>query len=115
MHKKPLISIITVCFNSARLLQRTIKSVRNQTYTEIEYIVIDGASKDNTLQLIKENQDIIDLWRSEPDSGLYFAMNKGLDLASGDYVIFINAGDMFYSHDTLEKISLHQEEYADIY
>lgn len=115
MHKKPLISIITVCFNSARLLQRTIKSVRNQTYTEIEYIVIDGASKDNTLQLIKENQDIINLWRSEPDSGLYFAMNKGLDLASGDYVIFINAGDMFYSHDTLEKIFENHQDDVDIY
>lgn len=63
MHKKPLISVITVCYNSADMLQRTIKSLRMQTYKEIEYIVIDGASKDNTLQVIKENQDIINLWK----------------------------------------------------
>ena len=111
MHKKPLVSVITVCYNSARMLKRTIKSPRLQTYTEIEYIVIDGASKDNTLQVIKENQDIIDLWISEPDNGLYFAMNKGLELANGDYVISINAGDMFYLPDTLEKIfSSHQDD-----
>ena len=98
MHKKPLISVITVCYNSYEMLQRTIKSVRMQTYSEIEYIVIDGASKDSTLRLIKENEDIINLWISEPDNGLYYAMNKGLDLANGDYVIYINAGDMFYNH-----------------
>lgn len=115
MHKKPLVSVITVCYNSAEMLQRTIKSLRIQTYKEIEYIVIDGASKDNTLQVIKENQDIINLWISEPDNGLYFAMNKGLELANGDYVIFINAGDMFYSPETLEKIfSSHQDD-IDIY
>ena len=99
MHKKPLISVITVCYNSYEMLQRTIKSVRMQTYSEIEYIVIDGASRDSTLRLIKENEDIINLWISEPDNGLYYAMNKGLDLANGDYVIYINAGDMFYMPD----------------
>lgn len=115
MHKKPLVSVITVCYNSAEMLQRTIKSLRIQTYKEIEYIVIDGASKDNTLQVIKENQDIINLWISEPDNGLYFAMNKGLELANGDYVIFINAGDMFYLPDTLEKIFSNHQDDVDIY
>ena len=115
MHKKPLVSVITVCYNSAEMLQRTIKSLRIQTYKEIEYIVIDGASKDNTLQVIKENQDIINLWISEPDNGLYFAMNKGLELANGDYVIFINAGDMFYSPETLEKVFANHQDDIDIY
>ncbi|MEE1226167.1 MAG: glycosyltransferase family 2 protein [Bacteroidales bacterium] len=115
MHKKPLISVITVCYNSAEMLQRTIKSLRMQTYKEIEYIVIDGASKDNTLQVIKENQDIINLWISEPDNGLYFAMNKGLEIASGDYLIYINAGDMFYAPDTLEKIFSNHQDDVDIY
>ncbi|MBO7225152.1 MAG: glycosyltransferase [Bacteroidales bacterium] len=115
MHKKPLISVITVCYNSAEMLQRTIKSLRMQTYKEIEYIVIDGASKDNTLQVIKENQDIINLWISEPDNGLYFAMNKGLELANGDYLIYINAGDMFYAPDTLEKIFSNHQDDVDIY
>jgi glycosyltransferase involved in cell wall biosynthesis len=86
-----------------------------QTYKEIEYIVIDGASKDNTLQVIKENQDIINLWISEPDNGLYFAMNKGLELASGDYLIYINAGDMFYMPDTLEKVFANHKDDVDIY
>ncbi len=115
MHKKPLVSVITVCYNSAHLLQRTIKSLRLQTYSEIEYIVIDGASKDNTKQIIKENQDIINLWISEPDNGLYYAMNKGLDLANGEYVIYINAGDMFYSPDTLEKVFANHQDDVDIY
>lgn len=115
MHKKPLISVITVCYNSYEMLQRTIKSVRMQTYSEIEYIVIDGASKDSTLRLIKENEDIINLWISEPDNGLYFAMNKGLELANGDYVIYINAGDMFYMPDTLEKIFENHQNDVDIY
>lgn len=115
MHKKPLVSVITVCYNSAHLLQRTIKSLRLQTYSEIEYIVIDGASKDNTKQIIKENQDIINLWISEPDNGLYYAMNKGLDLANGDYVIYINAGDMFSSPDTLEKVFANHQDDVDIY
>ncbi len=115
MHKKPIVSVITVCYNSAEMLQRTIKSLRLQSYSEIEYIVIDGASKDNTLQIIKENQDIINLWISEKDNGLYYAMNKGLELASGDYVIFINAGDMFYSPDTLEKVFANHQDDIDIY
>lgn len=115
MHKKPLISVITVCYNSAQLLQRTIDSIKKQTYSEIEYIIIDGASKDNTLEIIKKNQDIVNLWISEKDNGLYFAMNKGLDVASGDYVIFINAGDMFYRPDTLEKIFSNHQDDVDIY
>jgi glycosyltransferase involved in cell wall biosynthesis len=97
------------------MLKRTIKSLRLQTYSEIEYIIIDGASKDNTSQIIKENQDIINLWISEPDNGLYYAMNKGLELASGDYVIFINAGDMFYSPGTLEKVFVNHQDDIDIY
>ena len=105
MHKKPLISVITVCYNSAEMLQRTIKSLRLQTYSEIEYIVIDGASKDNTLKVILQSGVEPTHLISERDRGIYDAMNKGLALAKGEYLMFLNAGDSLYSSDTLQRIA----------
>ncbi len=113
MSKK--ISVITVCYNAARDLEKTIESVRNQSFKDIEYVIVDGASKDDTLEVVKRNSDIISRWISEPDGGLYFAMNKGLDIASGDYVLFLNAGDTFYASSTLEKVFSSCQEAQDIY
>jgi len=102
--KYPLISIITIVFNNKDNLIKTIKSVREQTYKNIEYIIIDGGSTDGTADIIKENTDIIYKWVSEPDKGIYDAMNKGLRAATGDYVLYMNAGDEIYSPETLSKI-----------
>ena len=97
------ISIITVVYNGETTIERTIQSVLNQSFSNIEYIIIDGYSKDSTLNIIKKYQERIAFWISEPDNGLYDAMNKGLNKASGDYVCFLNSGDSLYSNETLEK------------
>lgn len=102
---QPVFSIITVVYNGRAVLERTLASVRAQTYAKIEYIVVDGASKDGTLELLSEHADLIDRQISEPDRGLYDAMNKGLDLATGDFVWFLNAGDEITAPDTLERIA----------
>jgi glycosyltransferase involved in cell wall biosynthesis len=101
----PLITIITVVFNGAKYLEDTIKSVINQTYPNIEYIIIDGGSTDGTLDVIKKYEDYIDYWVSEPDNGIYDAMNKGLELAGGEWVNFMNCGDSFYSNNILNEIT----------
>ena len=111
----PKVSVITVVYNAVSLLERTILNIRSQTYPNIEFIVIDGASTDGTLEIIKKYEDLIDLWKSEPDEGLYDAMNKGLKAASGDFVWFINAGDLIYSEDTTAMIFEGLESYDDIY
>lgn len=98
------ISIVTICRNDAKGLTKTIESIRRQTYSNIEYIIIDGASTDSTLDIIKSNYDIIDKWVSEPDSGIYNAMNKSIERCSGDYVIFMNSGDCFHSHNAIEDV-----------
>lgn len=97
-------SIITVTFNSQSTLQDTFDSIRKQCYSNIEYIVIDGSSNDGTVELIKSNLDIIDDWISEPDQGLYDAMNKGINLATGDIIGFINSDDLFCDDLALEKV-----------
>ena len=102
------ISIITITFNAARTLQRTLDSVGSQTYADIEHLIIDGASKDDTLQIAQRYQAqsrhavVI---QSEPDRGLYDAMNKGLQKAAGDYLVFLNAGDSLYAPDTIEVVA----------
>jgi glycosyltransferase involved in cell wall biosynthesis len=100
---EPLISIITVVYNNEKLIELTIKSIIEQTYKSIEYIIIDGDSSDHTLQMIRQYNDQISYWLSEPDKGLYDAMNKGLARATGDYVCFLNSGDRLYRNDTIEK------------
>ena len=101
---KPLISIITVVFNGEKYLEETIQSVINQTYSNVEYIIIDGGSSDGTLDIIKKYEGKIDYWVSEKDKGIYDAMNKGIDVASGEWINFMNAGDGFYADDVLDKI-----------
>jgi glycosyltransferase involved in cell wall biosynthesis len=103
---KPLISIITVVFNGEKYLEETIQSVINQTYDNVEYIIIDGGSSDGTLDIIKKYEDRIDYWVSERDRGIYDAMNKGVDVISGEWINFMNAGDEFYSKHTLNEFNI---------
>jgi glycosyltransferase involved in cell wall biosynthesis len=110
----PRVSVITVVFNGEQFIERTIQSVIGQSYPAIEYIVIDGSSKDGTLPIIQKYTDRIAYWVSEPDSGLYDAMNKGLAAATGDYVIFLNAGDTFFDNDTLSKVFSYWHPGVDI-
>jgi glycosyltransferase involved in cell wall biosynthesis len=99
----PLVTILTVCFNSAATIAQTIASIRAQTYQPIEYLVIDGGSTDGTVDLLQANADIIDYFVSEPDKGLYHAMNKGLSLASGQFILILNSDD-WYEPDTVERL-----------
>jgi glycosyltransferase involved in cell wall biosynthesis len=101
---KPLISIITVTYNAEKFIEKTICSILEQNYPDIEYIIIDGASTDQTMEIVKKYKDQHIIWKSEPDNGLYDAMNKGLRLATGDYVWFINAGDTLHSANTVEEM-----------
>ncbi|MBR1543000.1 MAG: glycosyltransferase [Bacteroidaceae bacterium] len=98
------ISVITVCLNCAEKLERTIQSVIKQTYTDLEYIIVDGGSQDDTINIIKKYQLKITKWISEKDDGIYDAMNKGIKMASGEWVNFMNAGDVFVNNDVLENI-----------
>lgn len=97
------ITIVTVCRNSEKYLAETIESVINQTYPNIEYIVIDGASADTTVDIIKKYSSDIDIWISEADTGMYDAMNKGLARASGDYILILNSDDLLESNNTISK------------
>lgn len=100
----PTISIITVVFNNVRDIAYTIESVLEQTWPNIEYIIIDGASKDGTLAVINQYKEKIDIFLSESDQGIYDAMNKGLALATGDYVLFLNSGDELFDSNTIRQI-----------
>ena len=99
------ITIITICFNSSETLEKTIFSVDGQSYKNIEYIIIDGNSSDNTLAIIKKHEDKISKWISEPDKGLYDAMNKGIAMATGDLIGILNSDDTFYSTTVIEEIA----------
>ena len=94
--EKPLITVVTVVFNDEKHLEETILSVINQTYDNVEYIIIDGGSTNDTLNIIKKYEHAIDYWVSENDKGLYDAMNKGIDLATGEFIGFVNADDFLY-------------------
>ena len=101
---QPLVSVVTVVRNDAAGLARTIDSVASQDYPRIEYLVIDGASTDETPDVLKSHQAKVNRWISEPDAGIYDAMNKGARLASGEYVCFMNAGDSFAASDTVTRM-----------
>ena len=113
------ISIVTITYNAERTLQRTLDSVLHQSYPHIEHLIVDGASKDATLAIAEKyraqspHEIVI---QSEPDRGLYDAMNKGLQKATGDYVVFLNAGDSLYASDTIDIVVRHTaDEVAVIY
>lgn len=113
MTEKPIFTIITCTYNAAAFIGRTLESVAQQTYPNIEHLIIDGASKDDTITLAKEYKDKGEaverqhriIITSEPDKGLYDAMNKGIDRATGHYIIFLNAGDIFRSASTLQDVA----------
>lgn len=105
-------TIITCTFNAAATLERTIRSVDSQTYPCIEHLIIDGASKDGTLEIAATSKKAMVI--SEPDKGLYDAMNKGIRMATGDYIIFLNAGDKFHSNVTLEKVAAMIKDNPDV-
>jgi len=105
------VSIVTVCYNSESTIEKTILSVLNQTYTNVEYIIVDGNSNDGTLGIIRKYGDKISKFISEPDNGLYDAMNKGVALASGDLVGILNSDDTFVSNMVLEEIVAFHAKY----
>ena len=102
-----LLSIITVNYNDKLGLERTLKSVQGQTYPNFEHIIIDGGSTDGSEELIEANKEYINYWVSEPDKGIYSAMNKGIKVANGNYLFFLNSGDDFIDKNSLEIISTH--------
>ncbi len=114
--KNPVFSIITVTYNAEKVLEKTISSILSQTAAaHIEYIIVDGASKDGTVDIIKKYEARVNHWISKPDSGLYDAMNKGLKMATGDYVWFINAGDEIFDSTVLQNLISNCEPNADVY
>ncbi|KZL48979.1 glycosyl transferase [Nodularia spumigena CENA596] len=104
---KPLISVVTVVFNGEQFLEQTIQSVINQSYSNIEYIVIDGASTDKTLDIIKQYEEYIDYWVSEPDQGIYDAMNKGIKASTGELIGLINSGDLYTNNAIKQVVELY--------
>jgi glycosyltransferase involved in cell wall biosynthesis len=111
---EPVLSVITVVYNNVRDIERTMLSVLNQTYPHIEYIVIDGVSTDGTIDILRKYEPRISRLVIEKDNGIYDAMNKGLALATGDYVLFMNSGDEIYDVNTVKNIFAFEAD-ADIY
>ncbi len=114
MSYQPKITVITVSFNSVKKIESTIQSVLNQTYPAIEYIIVDGGSTDGTVDIIKKYERQLSYWISEPDMGVYDAMNKGITIASGEYINFMNTGDSFYTEDTIQTIIAQTDNTDDI-
>ena len=113
MHN-PKFSIVTVTYNAGKVLEDTIQSVVSQTYQQIEYLIVDGGSKDNTLNIANQYKGHIHRIISEPDKGLYDAMNKGIRMATGDYLCFLNAGDKLHGSDTLQLVADSLEELKEL-
>ncbi|HWD86678.1 MAG TPA: glycosyltransferase family 2 protein [Mucilaginibacter sp.] len=111
---RPKLTVITIVFNDAKHIERTMLSVLGQKYANIEYIIIDGLSTDGTLEIIKKYSGRISKLVSEKDEGIYDAMNKGLALATGDYALFMNSGDEFYDSNTVANVFASADD-ADIY
>lgn len=100
----PSVTLVTVTYNAGALLARTLESLRHQQYAPKEIIVVDGRSTDNTVSIIHRYADCIDRWVSEPDGGIYDAMNKGVAMATGEWIVFMNAGDIFAADDVLSRV-----------
>lgn len=98
------LSIVTICYNNKKELKKTISSVISQAFKDYEYIIIDGGSNDGSVEIIKEYEKYIDFWVSEPDKGIYNAMNKGLVHCNSEWVYFLNSGDVFYNNEVLANI-----------
>ena len=98
-------SVVTICFNACKVIDNTILSILSQDYKNIEYIIIDGGSTDGTVDKIKQYRDKIAYWVSEPDSGIYDAMNKGIKVANGDFILFMNAGDCLCTSHVLKDVA----------
>lgn len=111
---QPKLSVITIVYNNVKDIERTMLSVLNQTYKNIQYIIIDGGSTDGTKDIIDQYKDKLSQFISERDNGIYDAMNKGLSLATGDYVLFMNSGDEIYGKETVKEV-LESAPGADIY
>ena len=114
MEQQPLISIITVTYNAGKVISKTLQSLKNQTFRDFEHLIIDGASKDETLDIVKDYGLTQTKVISEPDKGLYDAMNKGIRLANGKFILFLNAGDSFHSDSTLACYSEQAKNNYDI-
>lgn len=114
MKQQPLVSIITVTYNAGDVLEPTMKSVAEQTFTDYEHIIVDGNSTDATLKIVSKYMNPRLRVHSRPDSGIYHGMNRGLKYAEGTYVIFLNAGDRFASPGTLARYAAEGGEAADI-
>lgn len=111
----PRITIITVCYNSDKYIEEAIRSVIKQTYKNLEYIIVDGGSDDNTLNIIEKYRDSISLVISEPDEGISDAFNKGIRASTGDIIGIVNSDDMLYKEDVIENIAKAYEPSIDVY
>lgn len=101
---QPLVTVVTVCYNAGTMLSKTMESVGQQSYPNLEYIIVDGGSTDGTQEILRDYKGKLDKFISETDNGIYDAMNKGVQLSSGAWIIFMNAGDTFYDRDTIANI-----------
>lgn len=108
------LTVVTVTYNAEESLEKTIKSVMNQGLPELEHIIIDGSSTDDTIEIIKKYEKSINYWVSEPDKGIYDAMNKGIEVAKGDWINFLNAGDTYANDETLIKWALQISPESDV-
>jgi glycosyltransferase involved in cell wall biosynthesis len=115
--KKNIFSVVTVCYNAKKTIEDTIKSIISQEFIDFEYIIIDGGSTDGTIEIIEVYRDSIDIFVSEPDGGIYNAMNKASSIATGDYIIYMNSNDIFVSKNILIQVNdaIGNREYSVIY
>lgn len=113
MSVQPLVTVVTPSWNSTEFIERTIQSIRNQTYKNIEFIVVDGGSTDGTVEMIKRHADAVTSWISEPDSGMYDAINKGMRQARGEILAYLNSDDFYYP-GTLDFVARYFADHPDV-